>query len=845
MARSRNRDIATILGRTEASNTANKRILQLGEAIDSAQTQNVAMQKFTTLDSLPSTNLTSGDKAWIESSGRLYISNGHGWYNVALVNISPVLTLDQSGTILLDADTLTATVTCTGVDSDAPDPLITFSVESDGNMVGTGTSVSQDSSVFTITALSSDSGGTAGDFTLTFKATDGIGVDNEALSFTLTFSNVVDSSAETIMLIKGIGDSGGTNAIITFLDSDGSAGVGYNENGDPQASTFTPYRSGGYSAYFDGTGDYITTSTSTGFAFGTGDFTWEMWIYHDVYEPAYLLEFGTGGDLGIHHATAQGHLTYYTSTTGISSSLYTTGFGSMSVGQWYHIAAVRDNGTTYLYTDGVLQTSAADTHDYGSSAISCRIGAYGNGGSFPFTGYVRDVRIIKGTAQYTSAFTPPTEPLTAIANTELLAAQLPYFGDGSTNNLDITVNGNAHTEPFGPYNYEPWNDSDHGGSVNFDGSDSLKVDGSPTWPNFGTGAFTVECWVYQPTIAIASLVTVHRQAVASGWYLSIGNTSGNPNWGSYGNGNNSDNTSSGAIVAGAWNHIAMVRTSTSSNGSAWYINGKAAGTFTDTSNYASYTYGPWIGSNDTSGGNQRYFIGNIADVRVSNSAVYSAEFTPPTAPLTATANTVHLMNNKNDAKIYDLAAANTISLTANAETSTTTRKFTTSPSIHMLNGDYMTIDTDTFGGIGTSEPFTIEAWYYIHDITTAGLFHFTDTPGTRNYMLYLNPSSKLIWYDDPNGSNPIATQGTATFTANTWHHVAVTRHTDNLIRIFDDGTLVATSGSAWNYALNRYLEINSYGATYGFRGYMQDIRLTKGVARYTASFTAPTAEFEL
>ena len=76
MARSRNRDIATILGRTERSNTTNKRILQLGETIDSAQAQNVAMQVFTTLDSLPSTNSTSGDKAWIESSGRLYISNG-------------------------------------------------------------------------------------------------------------------------------------------------------------------------------------------------------------------------------------------------------------------------------------------------------------------------------------------------------------------------------------------------------------------------------------------------------------------------------------------------------------------------------------------------------------------------------------------------------------------------------------------------------------------------------------------------------------------------------------------------------------------------------------------------
>ena len=591
---SRLRDISKILGKTEANNTENVRLLAVGEGIDSAGVQTVALPKFTTLDSLPTSNLISGQQAWVESSGRLYISNGSGWYNVALLNATPTLTLDQSGTILMgNTNPLVITVIASATDSDDNQNIITFSVESDGNMVTTGTSVSQDSSVFTVTALSSDSGGTAGDFTLTFKATDQIAVDNESLSFSLSFTNVIDSSAETLALMKATGNNA-TNAAITFLDSDGSAGVGYNENGDPQASTFTPYRPGGYSAHFDGTGDYLSADLGTNI--GDGDFTVECWVYIDparsTASRGIFQISNTSGGLQA-NATTNLMVAYRNSSFSYNWVVYAnsaqtnTSTASLT-GQWQHVALVRSGSSTKLYIDGTSIQTISDSMNYNATRY-VSIGGYYNT-SYLLDGYIRDFRVVKGTAVYTSDFTPPTESLTAITNTELLATQLPYFGDGSTNDLTITVNGDPTNDPFGPYNYEPWVGDDYGGSVNFDGSDSLKVDGSPTWPNFGTGAFTVECWVYQPTLAIASLVTVHRQAVASGWYLSIGNTSGNPNWGSYGNGDNADNTSSGAIVAGAWNHIAMVRTSTSTNGSAWYINGKAAGTFTDTSNYASYTY---------------------------------------------------------------------------------------------------------------------------------------------------------------------------------------------------------------------------------------------------------------
>jgi len=177
------RDIAKILGRTEAENPNNNALIDSADAVTiSGISGGSGLTVYTTLNDLPSTGLSSGDQAWVESSGRLYISNGSGWYNIALINASPTLTLDQSGTILMgNTNPFVITVTASASDSDDNQDIITFSVESDGNMVGTGTSVSQDSSVFTITALSEDSGGTAGNFTLTFKATDQIAVDNETL----------------------------------------------------------------------------------------------------------------------------------------------------------------------------------------------------------------------------------------------------------------------------------------------------------------------------------------------------------------------------------------------------------------------------------------------------------------------------------------------------------------------------------------------------------------------------------------------------------------------------------------------------------------------------------------
>ena len=169
--------------------------------------QNIGLSHFDTLDSLPINNLVKGQQAYVTGTNRLYISNGSGWFNVALINASPTLTIDPTGAITLATDGTPTVITLTATDSDTPSGAITFSVESDGSFAGLGT-ISQDSSVFTITPKLEDSATTTSS-TLTFKASDGINFGSGTSALSLTFAaGSVENSRYTTLLAKADASAG-------------------------------------------------------------------------------------------------------------------------------------------------------------------------------------------------------------------------------------------------------------------------------------------------------------------------------------------------------------------------------------------------------------------------------------------------------------------------------------------------------------------------------------------------------------------------------------------------------------------------------------------------------------
>ncbi len=167
---------------------------------------------------------------------------------------------------------------------------------------------------------------------------------------------------------------------------------------------------GSGSMYFDGT-SYMTADSSSNTAFGTGDFTIEMWANFAATSWSYLLDARTTGDwaLGFYLDSTNAGLQWWVGTSTVAGSAVLTG-PTISTGAWHHIAIVRHSGTLTMYVDGTAVTSATDSTNY-ISYNPLTIGArYASNTSISYlNGYIDDLRITNGYARYTASFTPPTQ----------------------------------------------------------------------------------------------------------------------------------------------------------------------------------------------------------------------------------------------------------------------------------------------------------------------------------------------------------------------------------------------------------------------------------------------------
>jgi hypothetical protein len=149
-----------------------------------------------------------------------------------------------------------------------------------------------------------------------------------------------------------------------------------------------------------GDGSRINWQNSSLFAFGTGDLTVEFWVYRTT-NPSFVRFIGCGS-WGIE--IGSGSNTKWGSPAG--ERILTS---PPPLNQWVHVAFCRASGIIRLFYNGFLQASNTDSGDISSTTGTAYLGA-DNSGTFPFGGYVDELRITKGIARYISNFQTPTEP---------------------------------------------------------------------------------------------------------------------------------------------------------------------------------------------------------------------------------------------------------------------------------------------------------------------------------------------------------------------------------------------------------------------------------------------------
>jgi hypothetical protein len=560
-------------------------------------------------------------------------------------------------------------------------------------------------------------------------------------------------------------------------------------------------------------------------AMGTGNFTIEFWLFTtNISQTGYILQtdiLSTSLYVSLSGSTVR--LTDQNTVFATTSTLLNN--------TWYHIAVVRSGTSSVIYTNGVAGT-----------AVTCNINFSQNGptiGANSFIGYLSDYRIVKGTAVYTTAFTPPSAPLTAIANTSLLVLQNnqsvnnSVFLDNSTNNLPVTYVGKATQGTFSPYGGN-W-------SNYFDGTgDYLTLNGTPGTTL--TGNFTLEAWVYVINFAASRAIICIGDVFGNPGVMFFIDTAGKLGI-SYAN--SRPYTGSGSLTANTWNHVAFVRNSGVITG---YINGVSQGTLSTANTFSGTT--SYIGLERYNGGAGGVIMfGYISNLRIVNStAVYTGTFTPPTTPLTPITNT-GLLTCADNRLIDD--SINNFTITKNGDVSVqrfspfnpSSLTATSYSGYFDGTGDYLTVPFNSAFNLGSGN-FTIEFW--VRTTSTAAYataLRLGDTWTTGSWALYLNDaggSGVPSWWSFTL-SNVLSTSGAAV-NDGAWHHIALVRNSATMTMYIDGtsrGTLSVGANSVGDTSTSLWIARDASNVR-ELAGYLSNIRIVKGTALYTTSFTPST-----
>ena len=461
-------------------------------------------------------------------------------------------------------------------------------------------------------------------------------------------------------------------------------------------------------------------------------------------------------------------------------------------------------------------------------------------GAYALNGYMADIRISSGVARYTADF----DKVVTEKDEDHILILTGETEDQSDSQNTVSFSDVETTSKYGQ------------GSFEFSSGDAITVPGSSDF-NFGTGDFTIEGWIKTSTYSYDSyarriflLDGPTGNSSAENFQLAFDNAGKIWLWAHNGSSSTIDQIGSITVADGNWHHFAVTRESGTIK---LWVDGVFDTSVVYASSLGNLNTGsprPQFGRYDTSQGR---FVGNMADIRISKGvARYITDFSSklPAAILTAEdADTKLLLNVNSALQGFDIGRVRSAPTYSNMSISTSTKKF--GDGAYYFDGSgKISIDppSSDFDWSPTDKSWTWELWYNVNSGQQGGLIGTAaSTSDTGGWDLYLGNGDSIGAYGG-DGSNIdyilTATSG-KTYTREEWRHIAVSYHQpSNKLRFFNNGTMFQdTTGATFASSTGKTLNIGDVAQdNQAFQGYIDDVRVTIGQARYTASFDVPTSE---
>lgn len=617
------------------------------------------------------------------------------------------------------------------------------------------------------------------------------------------------------------------------------------------------------STYFNGAVNRLTAPASAAFDLSGGNYSIDMWIFPTwlpINQNIRLFQVGTNNtansaalEINVNASIGSGSLKWWV-TTGTPALLRSQLF-EIQCGTWQHVGVSCIGGVATLFINGRVAAGPAVITQPTAGNVGAIIGADGVFGN-AYQGFISDLRVINGVNAITNFFTVPAAPSVSVPGTALLTCQQGDATDASPNSFIMTPVLQVPSSAFTPWQPYYNNNGTGSGSIQFNGtSDFLQVGnlaaGGMSNLNFFNNDFTVETY-FKVNVITDCVLYDQRPTGTNGAYLMIQSVSSKIQVYF-----NTATKIAGltTIIPGVWYHIAVTRRS---GVMTLWVNGAADQLpISDNTSFISGAYRPLIGMSGFSA--TAYFSGYMSNLRVQNGiALYTVPFTPPVTHLNDIGDPTNTDYYTRMLLHFDGANNSQILDSTYVSNPTPFGLAAISNAQSMFGGSSLSLDgtnsyITSYGNPGFKLGYanwTIETFVYLTAMPATDTY---PTTPTIYQVAGTGTTTTTDGFDCFIGATTMFVQAAGVkygaaahgMTTNTWYHIAYVRVGGN-ITFYVDGVnkgYIAYTGEIVNG--NSFFAGSRIGTSCFFKGFMDEMRITVGQARYTTAFSRPIVPFTL